>query len=106
MLVKGTSSSRLSVSDMTTAKRLARRMRGWVTSWEGAPTTKKGRLLIVTAIWSPFLIPLVVYGAVLTGGEPRDLIATVVLTLVIVATFAVLGLATCMILFAKAASEP
>ena len=91
---------------MTTAKRLARRMMGWVSSWEGAPTSKKGRLLIVAAVWSPFLIPLVVYGAVLTSGEPRDLFATVLLTLVIAATFILVGLATCMLLFAKGVPRP
>ena len=81
-------------------------MMGWVSSWEGAPTTKKGRLLIVAAVWSPFLIPLVVYGAVLTSGEPRDLFATIILALVIVFTFTVVGLATLMILFAKAVPGP
>ena len=91
---------------MTTAKRLARRMMGWVSSWEGAPTNKKGRLLIVAAVWSPFLIPLVVYGAVLTSGEPRDLFATVLLTLVIATTFILVGLATFMIMFAKAVPGP
>ena len=101
-MVSGTNSSTPSVSGMTTAKRLARRVRGWVTSWEGAPTTKKGRLLIVAAVWSPFRISLVVYGLALTSGEPRDLFATAILALVIVSTFAVVGLATCMILFAKA----
>lgn len=79
---------------------------GWVSSWEGAPTTKKGRLLIVAAVWSPFLIPLVVYGAVLTGGEPRDLFATVLLTLVIATTFILVGFATLMIIFAKAVPGP
>ncbi len=81
-------------------------MMGWVSSWEGAPTTKKGRLLILAAVWSPFLIPLVVYGLVLTGGGPRDLFATVLLTLVIATTFLLVGLATCMILFAKAVPGP
>ena len=81
-------------------------MRGWLTSWEGAPTTKKGRLLTVAAVWTPFLIPLVVYGAVLTSGVPRDLFATAILALVIVFTFAVVGIATCMILFAKSVPGP
>ena len=91
---------------MTTAKRLAKRMMGWVSWWEGAPTTRKGRLLIVAAVWSPFLIPLVVYGMVLTSGEPRDLFATVLLTLVIATTFFAVALATCMILFAKGVPRP
>ena len=101
-MVNGTNSSSLSMSGMTTAKRLARRMRGWVTSWESAPTTNKGRLLTVAAVWSPFLIPPAVYGLKLTSGETRDLFASALLVLVIVSTLAVVGLATCMILFAQA----
>jgi hypothetical protein len=86
---------------MTIMKKLIERVRGWVTSWEGAPTTMRGRMLAIAAVWPPFLIPIVLYGWVLPTSQAREITATSLMILVIVGDIAVLSLVTIMLLFAK-----
>ena len=86
---------------MTSAKRLVERARDWVTSWEGAPQTLKGRLLAITIVWPPFLIPIALYGWILPTAQAREVTATFLMIVVIVGDIAVLSLVTIMLLFAK-----
>ena len=86
---------------MTIMKKLIERVRGWVTSWEGAPTTMKGHILAIAAVWPPFLIPIVLYGWVLPTSQAREITATTLMILVIVGDIAVLSLVAIMLLFAK-----
>ncbi len=86
---------------MALVKTILDRVRGWVTSWEGAPTTMKGRLLAIAAVWPPFLIPIVLYGWILPTSQAREITATFLMIVVIVGDVAVLSLVTIMLLFAK-----
>lgn len=86
---------------MGTAKTVVERVRGWLTSWDGAPETFKGRLLAIAVVWPPFLIPIVLYGWVLPTAQDREITATFLMILVIVGDVAVLSLVTIMLLFAK-----
>ena len=86
---------------MTSAKRVVERVRGWVTSWEGAPETLKGRILAIAIVWPLFLIPIVLFGWVLPTAQSREITATALMILVIVGDIAVLSLVTIMLLFAK-----
>ena len=86
---------------MTIAKGLVKRLRGWATSWEGAPETFKGRILAIAIVWPLFLIPIVLYGWILPTAQAREITATTLMILVIVGDVAVLSLVTIMLLFAK-----
>jgi len=86
---------------MTIVKRLIDQVRGWATSWEGAPTTLKGRVLAIAVIWPPFLIPIALYGWILPTAQAREVTATSLMILVIIGDIAVLSLVTIMLLFAK-----
>ena len=86
---------------MTIAKGLVKRLRGWATSWEGAPETLKGRILAIAIVWPLFLIPIVLYGWILPTAQAREITATTLMILVIVGDVAVLSLVTIMLLFAK-----
>ena len=94
---------------MATAKTLVERVRSWVTLWDGAPETFKGRILAIAVVWPLFLIPIVLYGWVLPTAQAREITATFLMILVIVGDIAVLSLVTIMLLFAKgntSATEP
>lgn len=86
---------------MRIAKTMVERVRNWVTSWEGAPETLKGRILAIAVVWPIFLIPILLYGWILPTSQERELTATFLMILVIVADIAVLSLVTIMLLFAK-----
>ena len=86
---------------MIKVKAVVEQIRSWVTSWEGAPQTLKGRILAIAVIWPLFLIPIVLYGWVLPTAKAREITATFLMVLVIVGDIAVLSLVTIMLLFAK-----
>ena len=91
---------------MGTAKTVVERVRGWLTSWDGAPETLKGRILAIAVVWPLFLIPIVLYGWVLPTAQAREITATFLMILVIVGDIAVLSLVTIMLLFAKGKMRP
>ena len=91
---------------MIKVKAVVEQIRSWVTSWEGAPQTLKGRILAVAVIWPLFLIPIVLYGWVLPTAQAREITATFLMILVIVGDIAVLSLVTIMLLFAKGSLRP
>ncbi len=86
---------------MTKVKTVVEQIRSWVTSWEGAPKTLKGRILAIAVVWPLFLIPIVLYGWVLPTAQAREITATFLMILVIVGDIAVLSMVTIMLLFAK-----
>ena len=86
---------------MKIIKTVVERGRSWVTSWEGAPNTLKGRILAIAVVWPIFLIPIVLYGWILPTAQAREITATFLMILVIVGDIAVLSLVTIMLLLAK-----
>ena len=91
---------------MTIAKTVVERVRNWVTLWDGAPETLRGRILAIAVVWPPFLIPIVLYGWVLPTAQAREITATFLMILVIVGDVAFLSLVTIMLLFAKGNPRP